>query len=207
MGSIRDVCHRAIWLKDGRVHAQGPAREVAEKYETEMRRTTLELTPDDEVAELPGGVRLETKKNRFGSGEVRITGARLDPGPVMTSGGPFAVEIDFDAREPVVSPVFVVSVKQVSGPVCVDLNTQTSKAAVPELSGPGTIRLVLDRLDLARGDYRVSVGVFPPDWAHAYDFHWASYPLKVQGPPGGEGVLAPRASWVFSESDHGEQNT
>lgn len=201
MGSIRDLCHRAIWLRAGRVHAQGAAREVAEEYETEMRRTTLELTPDDEVTELPGGSRLETKKNRFGSGEVRITEVRLSPGPVMTSRGPLAVEIDFDARQPVVSPVFVVSVRRVSGSVCVDLNTQTSKAAVPDLSGPGTIRLELDRLDLARGDYRVSVGVFPPDWAHAYDFHWASYPLKVQGPSGGKGVLAPRASWIFVEPE------
>ena len=47
------------------------------------------------------------------------------------------------------APVFVVSITKESGPVCLDINTQASNVAVPDVAGTGGIRLLVDRLESA----------------------------------------------------------
>ncbi len=197
MEAIRTMCDRALWLRGGRVAGVGEAGKVAEQYEAEMREETLRRTPQTVPKVVGDGRRLEARRNRFGSGEGEIREVRLVPGKGVASGGPLAVEIDFVARCPLPTPVFVVTVTDRDGRVCLDLNTQAAKAPVPDLDGEGSIRLVIDRLDLAKGDYRLSVGLFRADWKHAYDFHWAGYPLSVDGPSGGKGPLAPPARWLM----------
>lgn len=197
MEPIRTLCDRAIWLREGRVAGEGEAGRVAGLYEEEMRLETLRRTPKKASKVLADGQQLEARRNRFGSGDGEIGRVRLVPGPVMSSGGALAVEIDFIAHARLPSPVFVVTVTDRSGSVCLDLNTQSARAPVPDLEGGGSIRLEVDRLDLAEGEYRLSVGMFRGDWKHAYDFHWASYPLRVEGLPGGKGSMAPPVRWTM----------
>ena len=39
------------------------------------------------------------------------------------------------------------------------------------------------------------MGVFESSWEHAYDYHWQAYPLRVEGPAGGTGLLVPDHRW------------
>ncbi|MEP4079127.1 ABC transporter ATP-binding protein [Haloferula sp.] len=199
MGSIRELCDRALWLKDGRVAADGNAREIADAYESEMRKETLRLTPEMDVEVSKGGVELEPKRNRFGAGGAKIVNVRLVPGAVVESGQSFAVEIFYEAKELLESPVFVVSVALADGTVCLDLNTQVARVPMPDLEGAGMIRMDVDRLELAKGNYQVSVGIFRPDWKYSHDFHWAAYPLAVNGQAGGKGCMAPPVRWKLGK--------
>jgi lipopolysaccharide transport system ATP-binding protein len=59
---------------------------------------------------------------------------------------------------------------------------------------PLTVVLLLDRLDLEPGSYRVDVGVYERDWAYVYDYHWQAYPLELVG--GGGSGFGPRRRWT-----------
>ncbi|MEM1084787.1 MAG: ATP-binding cassette domain-containing protein [Verrucomicrobiota bacterium] len=204
MEPLRDLCDRALWLKQGKVVALGDARDVAGEYEGAMRKETLKRTVSMGIETLENGEELESNRNRFGSGEAKIVSVVLEPGSIIGSGDSLGVRIDFDMRGLTDRPVFVFSISKGDGSMCLDLNTETARVPVPELKGKGSIRLELNRLDLARGEYRVSVGIFRSDWKHAYDFHWEAYPLLVEGPVGGKGMLAPGSKWSIEASESPE---
>jgi lipopolysaccharide transport system ATP-binding protein len=63
------------------------------------------------------------------------------------------------------------------------------------VNGDGSIRLNIDRLDIAPGTYFVNVGVFEASWSHAFDFHWHAYQLLVEGGSSHKGILAPPCRW------------
>lgn len=201
MDQVRKLCDRALWLRRGQVVAFDAAEVVAAAYEREMREETLRRTPAaaaDEAA--TGEEKLPDGRCRIGSREVEIAGVLLRPGPAITTGGPLAVEIDYQAANPVVSPVFVVSITKPDGTLCVDQSTQVARVVVPDLVGTGQIRLVLDRLDLAPGSYFVDVGVFESKWNHAYDFHYHTYPFTVEGGSAQKGVMVPPCHWSFASA-------
>ncbi len=195
MEQVRDLCDRALWLRHGRVVALDDAKTVAEAYEREMREETLRRTPDVPVRVTAAGTELRPRENRMGSLEMEITDVALRPGPVISSGDPLAVEISYRSEKPLASPVFVVSIHHADGTLCLDLNSRDARAPVPDLTGSGTVTVRFERLDLAKGSYLLSAGVFDTEWKHAYDYHWQAYPLTVDGGHAGKGVLVPPTKW------------
>jgi len=198
MVQVRDLCDRALWLRHGRVVAIDSAAVVAGAYEQEMREETLRRTPDVPVRITEAGTELRPRENRMGSLEMEITNVSLRPGPVISSGDPLAVEISYRSEKPLPSPVFVVSIHRADGTLCLDVNSRDAHVMVPDLHGEGQCTLRIERLDLARGDYRISAGIFDTEWKHAYDYHWQAYQLAVDGGPSCKGVLAPPAKWLIA---------
>jgi len=62
-------------------------------------------------------------------------------------------------------------------------------------AGIRTLRLTIERLDLAMGDYFVNVGLYQQNWEFCYDRHNQVYPLAVVGVSGGKGILNPPLRW------------
>ncbi len=195
MDQVRRLCDRALWLKQGEVAAFGSAEVVAGLYETEMHEETLRRTPDGPARPLGGDLALVPRENRFGTFEMEIDSVQLQPGRIVRSGGPMAVDISYHARSRVAAPVFVVSITREDGTLCLDTNTQLARVEVPACEGRGGIRFILDRLDLAAGSYFLDVGVFEGTWKHAYDYHWHAHPFTVEGAPEQKGLLAPPCRW------------
>jgi len=63
------------------------------------------------------------------------------------------------------------------------------------------VRLHLDRLDAAPGDYFVNVGLYAAGWGYAYDFHWQAYPLRVTGGQAAAAPWSPPRRWVLDAAD------
>jgi lipopolysaccharide transport system ATP-binding protein len=78
------------------------------------------------------------------------------------------------------------------------MNTALADLEVPTASGRGTIRLMVERLDLAGGEYFVNVGLYQQDWEYSYDTHEGAYPLRVVGIGTGKGILSPPLRWSVS---------
>jgi lipopolysaccharide transport system ATP-binding protein len=202
---VEQLCEQALWLRQGRVAASGPAVAVAQAYITEMRAETQRRTPSEQrVTRTPQGVELRLNENRLGSQEMQIERVSLrpsggQPGTEIDSGEGLRVEIEYNAPLPIPSPIFGVTVTRADGLVCSDLSTGSAGLALPTLHGQGVIALNFDRLDLAGGDYYVDVGVYHKDWAYAYDYHWRVYPLAVRPSPGEKGVLRSPHRWELGE--------
>ena len=195
MDQIRDHCDRALWLRQGMVVACDSAKSVATYYEQEMREGSVRRTPKISSRKTFMGAELLPKENRFGSMEMEISDVILQPGHVRGCGDPLVIEIIYTCQSSLKSPIFSVSITRPDGTVCLDINTQSARVPITQVNGDGSIRLNIDRLDIAPGTYFVNVGVFEASWSHAYDFHWHAYQLLVEGGSAHKGILAPPCRW------------
>ncbi|WP_034384032.1 ABC transporter ATP-binding protein [Deinococcus sp. YIM 77859] len=192
MTQVRDLCDRVLWLRGGRLMAQGTPDVVVAQYVSEMSAETRRRTP---------GAREETgEARRLGSREVEITAVRLTDASGLavneiSSGDPLRVELDYVAHIPLAGAIFGVSLSREDGLICYDVDTASSGIAVPLAGGAGQITLELGRVDLIGGRYHVNVGVYECEWRYAYDYHWQTYPLSVRPQPGDKGIVRAPLAW------------
>ncbi len=189
-GHIARLCSRTVWLADGRVRLIGDTKEVLQRYANAM----LENVPPPEL--LSGG------GARIGTGEVEIRDVRLiDPRGAsvgtLRSGDPVTVEIDFELNESIPDAVIGVHVHEaITGTHVLNLSTEGDDYAVGALPIMGTVRLHLDRLDLAGGHYFLDVGIYEANWERPYAMLWKARSFDVRGQPA-TGLLVPPRSWTI----------
>lgn len=206
-GLVSKLCDEVLWLDKGQVVARGDAGEVVKQYveAMEAETETLRRTPAlERVQATPTGIDLKLNENRFGSLEIWIESVNMynsrgDVINYLESGEALTIVIDYVAPEPIPAPIFGVIITRKDELVCWDGNTSGQPLPNAKLHGKGRVILSLDRLDLARGEYFVDVGIYQQDWAYAYDYHWQVYPLEIGAPTHQKGVLLPPHSWTFEE--------
>lgn len=181
---IGDLCDEALWLRRGRVMAQGKAGDVVNQYvrDTETRRRTPTSHP---ILHTHTGVELRLHENRIGSLELEITKvsvAGLDDIPIseVEVGDPLRIEVFYRAKTAVPSPILQVRIRRHDGAICYEANTESSGVAIPPVQGDGQIALTLEELDLPPGWYFVDVSFHEGTWSYAYDGHFSAYPLCVR---------------------------
>jgi ABC-type polysaccharide/polyol phosphate transport system, ATPase component len=193
MGDVRETCDRVLWLREGRVAALDSPAAVTALYESEMHERTLQLSPP------PAAVKSPRSRNRpgqrVGSREMEITAVKFPGGSALRSGAALVLDISYRGARPGLAPIFVVSISRSDGTLCIDTNTQSARISTEHLPASGTIRFSIPRLELGSGRYFANVGIFDPDWSHAYDHHWEAYPFSVDGAPAHRGLLAPACKW------------
>jgi len=208
LGQIRRLCDKALWLRCGRLLAQGEPEAVIEQYVAEMETETRRKTPTEwPVRTTPEGKELRVHENRFGSMELEIVSVRMfdrqgRPAIELRSGDPLHVEIDYSAPQRIEAPVFSVTISTEDGQACTDLSTAAAGVTLPMLEGEGRITLHFERLDLNGGRYYVDVGAYKQNWDYAYDCHWHSYSITVLPTDNKKGFLHPPHSWEFGDISH-----
>lgn len=196
LDQVETLCEEAVWLHAGRVRRSGPAAEVVAAYRDAMRSRTMEVTPAP--AEGDAEQRLELRRNRFGSQELRLEDVLINGGPEASidPGGALLVEARVAAGAEPRRLVLGVSVRRATdGLEVVKEHRELGVVRVDQ-----RMELVIDRLDLAPGEYRIDVGAYEADWAVAYDYHWEAYRLRVAGiPRPQDGLLRPPVRWSIAE--------
>jgi len=179
---VAEVCDRALWLQEGRVHAQGEAGEVVEEYREAMQAETFARTPappEDAVETL------KLRENRFGTQELTVEEVVVEgtaPGAAEPD-GPLSVNLRLRREgSPIPRPIVGVTIYRVEGDVaCCEANTAADEVSLGELQGDVWVNFSWDRVQLLPGEYVIDVGVYEHEWSFAYDYHWHVYPLKVLG--------------------------
>jgi lipopolysaccharide transport system ATP-binding protein len=181
--ALKGLCDRALWLANGRTVALGPAEEVIGRYEEHLRL---------KAAEAPG-----LAPGRRGTGDVAIRSVRLKGAEgreraEFRSGETLRVEVDFDARRPLDSPVMGVAIFREDGVYCCGPNTRQDAS----LRGTydGRYRLTAEFLDLPLlgGGYEVSVSFYDKDHVYAYAWDHRLYPFRVLMDPPQHGLVSLR---------------
>jgi ABC-type polysaccharide/polyol phosphate transport system ATPase subunit len=169
MDAVRELCDRAIWLDGGGVRADGEPEQVVEQY--------LRGFADGELERIhpPGQL---TRGQRWGSGEIEITGVRfLDQEgrerSWFATGEALQVEMDYVAHKRIENPVFGMAFHSAEGAWINGSNTNTSDFGVGAVEGAGTITYAVDNLPLLGGTYLFSAVAydFSGEVPTAYD-HW-----------------------------------
>jgi lipopolysaccharide transport system ATP-binding protein len=193
MDHLRRLSTDIVWLRDGRVVAQGPTTELLDSYE---RSLDERAGPPEAIG--GGGY-------RKGDGRVRITGISCRgtegaPAGSTVLGGALRVSIGYRREAPVDRAIFSVSLRRVgTADAVVDLTTEASGAGAVPLADEGSVSVTLDRLDLEPGAYWVDVGIYSPDWDVPHDFRWDSVKTLVVGSTT-SGAVQPPHRWVAEEA-------
>lgn len=181
--ALKGLCDRALWLRHGRAEALGPAEAVIGRYEEHLRL---------KAAEAPG-----LAPGRRGTGDVAIRSVRLLGGEgrertEFRSGETLRVQVEFEARRPLDSPVMGVAIFREDGVYCCGPNTRHDAS----LRGTydGRYRLVAEFLELPLlgGAYEVSVSFYDKDHVYAYAWDHRLYPFRVVMDPPQHGLVSLR---------------
>jgi ABC-type polysaccharide/polyol phosphate transport system ATPase subunit len=217
--AVRSLCERAIWLEGGRVQAEGPTREVVDRYlmrvhEKERADLAAQQTPpvealSGEEASVEGG------RKRWGSGEVEITEVRfLDKDGrerhVFRTGEPLVACIRYIAHRRVEKPVFGVAIHRSDGVQVNGPNTKFAGYPIDAIEGEGEIHYIIESLPLLEGTYQFSATCYDYACAHPYDHHHRIYTFRVQRGEVREefGVLYIPSRWEhYSELRNGNEPT
>jgi lipopolysaccharide transport system ATP-binding protein len=198
---VRALCDEVLLLKQGEIVAYGPTQAVMDLYDTEGAPAQPDRAESFvEAEQLPGGRLLQHGVNRSGSQKVQINAVRLlhpngAPARSIVSGAGLVVELDLVANDPVKGAIATVVIQAHGDLMCLDTNTEVGGLYLDSLVGTACLQLAFERLDLAGGNYSISVGVYMQNWRGLYDYHEKCYDFSVVGPPSGQGFMNPPLTW------------
>lgn len=198
---IRALCDDVILLDRGRLVAYGPLEETMALYAASVDAKVAQA--EDGAPALPAAGEqgtLAPEVNRFGSGEiliedVRITSERGQPIERIFAGTGIDITLSYRSKSGGEAPIAVAGIYAADDTACFETNSQLGGVELTLDGDMGEATLRIERLDLAPGDYRVTVGLFSSDWQRVYDYHAEAYPISVIGSGPSKGYLNPPVQW------------
>ncbi len=169
---LRKMCSEMVWLDKGNMLLHGPAKEVADKYDSYM--SNADMT----------SMKQTTTFKREGSGEARITAVRIvdsngDEKWEFQTHDAFIVEIDYTAHEEITTPEFRVAIYREDGLHINDPNTYAAGIEIEKLNGNGTVRYIIPDLPLMPANYRITTAIHNALYPRTYDYHEQAYTFRV----------------------------
>ena len=189
--AVQRLCERAVLLREGRVETDAPAREAISRYHRL-------LADERDLAEQGAGLR------EYGSGEVRIAGARLfGPGgeerAQFSPGEPLSVLLELEVAGPVPAPRLSFELRDQAGLVLAAGTQDAAELGWVEEAGPRSVRFEIDQLPLADGRFHMRFEVSDAEGHHLY--HWLDDALRfiVYPADGAEGLVKIDGRWSLVE--------
>ncbi|MEM9400518.1 MAG: ABC transporter ATP-binding protein [Verrucomicrobiota bacterium] len=198
INQVKSLCDTVLWLKSGAIAAIGPAEDVTQQYAEYMRENAAESpTSERQTQVVPSSQSLapQAKQGNFQSKDIVIESIRLIPGFEIESGQSMTLEIGYLPLKPIHNAHFGISISQSNGNICFDTHTAQANFKTGTLQEPGTIRLVIERLDLAGGQYFIDVGIYEATWSFMYDYYWHMHELIINSSASKKGILNPPLVW------------
>lgn len=189
---VTDLADRAVYLRRGRVAAEGAADAVVARY-----RSDVAGREEAESAARPA-VRVIEEGRRWGNGDVEILDVAFTSGGtrlrVIPSGSDCTVHVRYRVHRPVEDFVFGLGWHRADGATVGGHNTDLDGLRAGRLERDGEVRCRYPVLDLAPGDYLLDVAVHARDGL-AYDYWCQAAKLRVTAPVEWPGVWAPEHRW------------
>jgi ABC-2 type transport system ATP-binding protein len=164
MGSLRNMCDEAAWLKHGQLIEVGDAAELVEKYVDEGH---VKRTNDKHPA-------AEGNPDRTGSGEAILTKVELldaagEPTKEVRTGEAVTIRMSYRAYQRIEKPLFALSVDTVTG-THVWAHTSRDAGATPDaIEGEGFVDVTVPALHLQAGTFDLHASINDYTWTHRYD--------------------------------------
>jgi lipopolysaccharide transport system ATP-binding protein len=147
MFSLRAMCPRVIYLKQGRIVYDGPTDEGLRLYESDSR-----LAP---------AIWFDSSSEDFGVliTNVELYGEDNNQKTIFNFGERMRVRIRYRALRPIPGPHFLCSIKRSDQVLCCNFSSYSDKVDLPQISGDGAIELITPPLKLISHSYQVSIAI------------------------------------------------
>ena len=192
--SVRNMCDRAIWLKQGLVSGEGDPKSLVEAYTDSMLGS---ISHD------------ETGSTRRGSGELIITNVQMfvgdDPAPVARfhTGDTVRFRMFYTSVKAVPRPIFSLIIDTLGGATVSSPCTRDVGLVPDTVDGEGWIDVVMRDISLLPGAYDVHTSVHDFNRQHEYDhLHLATrFDVTTGRPYESSGLVTLRPDWQFSADE------
>ena len=191
MGSVKNLCDRAIWLEHGKAIDEGDPSDLVEAYTERM---------------LGADARSSDGSVRRGSGEIRITEVEM-----FVEGSTTAVKrcrtsdaillrLHYQAERTIPQPVVGIEIQSLGGATVTAPNTRDVGMVPPTMSGTGTIEIAIPRVDLLPGTYDLHTSITDFNRAVVYDHLQLALRFDVMTgkPYETGGLVTMRPQWTLS---------
>lgn len=185
MDTIDTICDRAIYLADGVVRAQGPARVVSGLYLQETLGGAVDSGGVDASATLP---QTTNPQYRYGTGEAEIIHCAVldeqqNPAQLLQSGAPYTLVCQVRCnRDALIGLQIGFNIQTIQGVRLFALNPTLARVTPPPLSrGDICEARVRVRMMLAPGEYFMTFGAYAHDEPNHFDRRVDALHLTVVG--------------------------
>ncbi|MFC3441140.1 ABC transporter ATP-binding protein [Sphingobium rhizovicinum] len=197
ISQIEELCDDALFLKDGHMVAYGPLKETLALYSSTIDAKVAATEHVPPPAPIPTDPGLVHGVNRYGSADMKIQSVQLQDGQghaidTLPSGSALQIVFGYERLTRVRNPIALIGIYGDDDVCRYETHSQIANIS---LSPEGWVQLKMDRLDLAPGNYHLTIGLFSSDWQTVYDYHAEVYPLKVTGIGPSKGALNPPIHW------------
>lgn len=192
LASVRNMCNRAIWLKQGHVSGEGDPKTLVEAYTESM---------------LGASPQTESGSSRRGSGELIINEVEMFVGdasdPVMRfqTGDTVTFRMYYTASKAVPRPIFSLMIDTLGG-ATVSAPSTRDVGLIPDLvEGEGWIDVKVRDIRLLPGPYQVHTAVHDFNRQHEYDYFQLAtrFDVTTGKPYESAGLVTMHPEWLFSE--------
>lgn len=198
LGQIRAVCSRVAWVIDGHIRFVGAPDEAVERYLEHVRIGAIPEAPP----ELPTGSERSARPD-VGLAQVILRDQRGNPAGDVRSGDSLTVEIAYRVNKPVKTLVFGVAVHRSDGLYVYGTNSWVDGVPIAPLDRDGRIRLSYRKLELMKGDYRMTVAILESDGRRVErsDQHWQDRHFRVVTGKEDEGIARLDHAWEMLDEE------
>jgi homopolymeric O-antigen transport system ATP-binding protein len=152
MAAVENLCSRAVWIDNGEIRRDGPAKDVIGAY-TAANAEACSLSAD-----------LTSTRQRRGSGDVRFTrveflGADGSPLEFLSSGDSVILRLHYHAHTAIVRPDFEIGVFTELGTLVTKFSTWIDYQIQSLSLGDGYLDLAIGCLTLLPGRYFLTLWV------------------------------------------------
>jgi lipopolysaccharide transport system ATP-binding protein len=204
LGSVRQLCSRAIWLDDGIVRAAGDVDDTISAY---LSHAAVEEAARMQAAESEGVQEKPEPGRRWGTRDIEIVDVSFlaptgEKQSVFRVGEPWTVQLCYRAPQRVEAPIIGLAVHRTDGIHVCGPNTRFAGLDIPFVEGEGRVSYRVDRLPLMEGSYLVSVSAHNQADTVMYDYHDRMYIFKVRQTGKGEryGLVSLKGVWEWDQN-------
>jgi ABC-2 type transport system ATP-binding protein len=175
---VRQICDRAVMLKQGRIHVAGDPDEVVREFRLMVMKHDLAYAWDR------------------GTREIEIVSAELiredgSSGTTVESGRSLTVQVDLRAAVPVQEPVVSIALHDQDNRFVFGTNTDWKGVFFHRFEGKRRIRFHLRSIPFVKGKYWVTLGVHSRDSSRVYHVQEQRYAFTVH-----TGAENPGQVWI-----------
>jgi lipopolysaccharide transport system ATP-binding protein len=212
LGAVQGLCERSLWFDQGRLQSDGPSASVIGDYVQALHDRGLLAaapvaptdSPDLLAPEIsPPAPPEQLVRRRHGSLVARIVHATFRDAVGLSTSclearASYTLALEYETDEVIPEPVFGFAVHTTSGLHVTGTNSALCGLTLAPLRGRGLVTFAMPDLNLAPGEYVLSVALHSVDEQQAYDYQDHAYPFTIKGSRSlarGEGLAFIPGQW------------